>query len=99
MAISGTVTYSNSGTAVDDYFCLTADVLSATWNVMANDGGGTKTTLYSLDDGTQQSTLIPTGGIHFDMDLLTADVVGLNSDATSGGIFGLTGGHVTISSY
>ena len=38
-----TVTYSNSGTAVDDYFVLSAAYLTGNWNVMANDGGGTNT--------------------------------------------------------
>src|SRR5215204_478115 len=41
---------SNSGTAVDDYFCLSAACLTGKWDVMANDGGGTKTVMYSLDD-------------------------------------------------
>ena len=64
-----TVTYSNSGTAVDDYFVLSAAYLTGDWNVMANDGGGTNTVMYSLDDGTQQVAVQPKGGITFDMEL------------------------------
>ena len=94
---TGTVTYSNSTTAQDDYFTLSADALTGTWNLLANDGGGTKTTLYSLDDGTNNSGLTPTGGIKFDMDLLTKDAIGANN-ATSGGALGLSGGEVRIDS-
>src|SRR3954465_13162681 len=92
-----TVTYSNSGTAVDDYFVLSAAYLTGNWNVMANDGGGTNTVMYSLDDGTQQVAVQPKGGITFDMDLLDPDAIGV-TEKTSGGSMGLTGGTVKIDS-
>ncbi|HEV8681134.1 MAG TPA: cadherin domain-containing protein [Stellaceae bacterium] len=95
MATSDTVVYSNSQTAQDDYFTLSANDLSATWNVMSNDGGGTKTTLYSLDDGTNDSALTPIGGIKFDMDLLTQDAIDAKN-ATSGGSMDLAGGWAEI---
>src|SRR4051794_36232681 len=95
---SGTnVTYSNSGTAVDDYFVLSAAYLTGDWNVMANDGGGTNTVMYSLDDGTQQVAVQPKGGITFDMDLLDPDAVGA-INYTSGGSMHLSGVTVKIDS-
>src|SRR5689334_2498653 len=91
-----TVTYSNSSTATDDYFVVSADCLAAQWNVMANDGGGKNTSLWSVDDG--YSALKPTGGITFDMDLLAQDALGSNQ-STSGGVDKLAGGFVRIDSY
>src|SRR5689334_12133985 len=61
--VTGTsVTYSNSSTAAADIYGtsftqLTEDSLGGvlTLDVMANDGGGAKTILYSLDDGIAQN--------------------------------------------
>ena len=63
MATSGGITYSNSGTAVDDYFTLSADTLTGTWNVMTNDGGGTRRSC-GRDDGTNNFRPYSDGWYH-----------------------------------
>src|SRR5262249_10321782 len=79
----GTVVFSNSGTAQSDFFSssqtgLTEDVLKTVYfAVMANDGGGKNTTLWSLDDGTSSLTYATTNsggsGVSAPTDLLAQD--------------------------
>jgi VCBS repeat-containing protein len=71
------IVYSNSGAAAADTYYLTEDTLSSIkLDVMANDGGGAKTTLYSIDDGLAQSGYTTTGGVSVNTDLLNQDAVG-----------------------
>jgi VCBS repeat-containing protein len=78
MATTSTgIVYSNSGAAASDTYTLTEDSLfSVALDVMANDGGGAKTTLYSIDDGVANSGTTTTGGVSINTDLLTKDDVG-----------------------
>src|SRR5258706_153125 len=73
-----TVVFSNSGTARADSFALPEDVVGPVYlNVMANDGGGTNTILWSLDDGTSSLIYASSNnggsGVSAPLDLITQD--------------------------
>src|SRR6266567_6180387 len=87
-----TVVFSNSGTAQGDTFSsastgLTEDHLTVAYlDVMANDGGGKNTVLWSVDNGSSANTI--QGGISMPTDLLAQDSVrteALSTDTSNNG--------------
>src|SRR6185312_11017307 len=76
-----TVVFSNSGTAKTDTFTsastgLTEDSMGFVYlDVMANDGGGNNTILWSLDNGISATTTNNGGGVSAPTDLLYQDTV------------------------
>jgi VCBS repeat-containing protein len=74
------VTFSNSGAAANEGATTTEDNRTATFSIaqiLADSGGGTKTTFYSLDNGTagDNNTLVTTNKafVNYDTDLLYKD--------------------------
>ena len=72
-----TVVFSNSGAAANLTTSLTADGgLTYNFDVLSASGGGTKTTIYSVDNGTVNTTFTGTlsnNFINYDTDLLNKD--------------------------
>ncbi|TPI26728.1 hypothetical protein FJ414_29715, partial [Mesorhizobium sp. B3-1-6] len=89
--VSGsTVTFSNSGAAADLTQSGTEDgSLQFTFDVLAASGGGTKTTIYSVDDGTKNDdggasiTVTNKAFADYNKDLLIQDQAGIQFAETS----------------
>src|SRR5258707_7055671 len=87
-----TVVCSNSGTATADTFSssstgLTEDSSSIVYlDVMGNDGGGTNTILWSLDNGISGTTT--NGGVSAPTDLLYQDTVRIEATSSDASLNG-----------
>src|SRR5438093_565595 len=94
-----TVVFSNSGAAADLATTGSEDgSLMFCFDVLAASGGGTKTTIYSVDDGISgddnPTVVVKTAFSSYDTDLLYKD--GAVASWQLGGDTSLAGGHVWI---
>jgi VCBS repeat-containing protein len=82
MATSSGVTYSNSGAALAlNETATDGDFGIYTFDLLAQDGAGAKTTLWALDDGTSSLTKIGTSNVYVPTDIMTQDTA--RTEATS----------------
>jgi VCBS repeat-containing protein len=95
MATTGGITYSYSGAALALTESETDGNFGAfTFDLLAQDGAGAKTTLWALDNGPSGLTKIGTSAVYVPTDIMTQDAV--TTGWVAGGDTSLNGAHIWI---